>query len=163
MRHRNGFLRPTAVVRNRRGDRIAVVMESDMRMLSLLSRAAGMLMLTGPVVAADPSAASRVSARASAQVVEGSAALLGAGSELTLAAVEFSGAAATLILRGATGSVTIVVQVSAALARKLAASVGMIVEAAATRAGHLLRLGGESIAFVLAPEAAGIRHRRTWP
>ena len=113
--------------------------------------------------AADPSAASRASVQASAQIVDGSAALVGAGSELTLAAVEIVGESAHLVLKGAQGSVTVSLRVSADTARVLAASVGVVVETVATTAGHLLIIGGESVAFLLSPEAAAHRHHRNWP
>jgi len=113
--------------------------------------------------AADPSAASRASVQASAQIVDGSAALVGAGSELTLAAVEIVGESALLVLKGAQGSVTVSLKVSARTARVLAASVGVVVDTVATTAGHLLIVGGESVAFLLNPDASRHRHHRTWP
>ncbi|MBL0030213.1 MAG: hypothetical protein IPO95_14525 [Rhodanobacteraceae bacterium] len=117
----------------------------------------------GAVQAADPSAASRSSVQASAQIIDGSAVLIGAGSELTLAAVELAGESAHLLLKGAHGSVTVSLRVSAATARMLAASVGAVIETVATGAGHVLILGGESIAFLLNPGAAIHRHHRHWP
>ena len=113
--------------------------------------------------AADPSAASRASAQASAQVIDGSAALVGAGSELTLAAVEIVADSAHLVLTGAQGSVTVSLKVTARTARVLAASVGAVIETVATRAGHLLIVGGEAVAFLLSPDASAHRHRRVWP
>lgn len=113
--------------------------------------------------AADPSAASRASVQASAQIIDGSAALVGAGSELTLAAVEFVGESAHLVLKGAEGSVTLSLRVTADTARVLAAAVGVAVETVATRAGHLLIVAGETVAFLLNPEAARHQHRRHWP
>ncbi len=113
--------------------------------------------------AADPSAASRASVQASARIIDGTAALIGAGSELTLAAVEIVGESAHLVLKGAQGSVTVSLKVSISTARLLAASVGAVVEAVAVTAGHLLIIGGESVAFLLSPEASPHRHHRTWP
>lgn len=113
--------------------------------------------------AADPSAASRASVQASAQVIDGSAALVGAGSELTLAAVEIVGESAHLVLKGAQGSVTVSLKVTAATARVLAQSVGVAVETVAVTAGHLLIIGGERVAFLLSPDAAPHRHHRHWP
>lgn len=129
----------------------------------ILCRSTILLMAIPAAQAADPSAASRASVQASAQIVDGSAALIGAGSELTLAAVEIAGESAHLVLQGAQGSVTISLKVTAASARALAAAVGVVVETVATTAGHLLIVGGERIAFLLDANAAAHRHHRVWP
>ncbi len=127
--------------------------------------AVALLCAAGPRTArADqPSAASLASVRASAAVIDGSAALIGAGSELTLAAVDVAGDSVTLVLKGAAGSVSVTLSVAAATVELLASSVGAVVETVAVRAGHLLVISGESIAFVAGSEARRHRHHRPWP
>ena len=115
------------------------------------------------VHATGPSAASRASVHASAQIIDGSVALIGAGGELTLAAIEIVGDSTRLVLKGARGTVTVSLKVSTTTARVLAASVGAAVETVAVTAGHLLIVSGESVAFLLNADAAEHRHHRTWP
>lgn len=116
-----------------------------------------------PAWAADPSAASRASVHASAQVIDGSAALIGAGSALTLAAVDVVGESAILVLRTAVEGASVSLRVSARVGRALAHAIGRGIEVTATSAGHLLLIGGEAIAFVLDPAASRHHHHRAWP
>jgi len=111
----------------------------------------------------DPSAASQASVQASARIVDGSAALVGAGSELTLAAVQVAGDSVTLVLQGASTSVTVSLLAAAATTNLLAASVGAVVEAVAVRGGHLLIVAGESVAFIASADARQHHHHRSWP
>jgi hypothetical protein len=117
----------------------------------------------GPARAADPSAASAASASASAQIVDGSVGLIVAGTELTLVSAQRVGQATVLVVRTAGGTVSVAVKLGAEAAAGLGEAVGSTVEAVAVAGGHLLMLGGHSVAFVLSPDGQRHHHRRQWP
>jgi len=162
VRHRSGFAALIAALRDRLRGRTAADSETTMRISSVLVFCV-LSASTAPACAADPSAASRASVYASAQIIDGSAVLIGAGSELTLASVEVTGTIATLVLRSAVDGASVSLRVSAQVGRVLAHAIGHGVDVSATSAGHLLMIGGEAIAFVLDPATSRHHHRRAWP
>lgn len=118
-----------------------------------------------PAFALDPSAASSNASVAASQtiavVVSGSASVLAAGSILTVMAVEKTGEAVVLILKGASETATVSVRIGTDLSGQASVALGTTVSIVAESTGQALVASGKIIGFI--PNAVGqslIHHSR---